>query len=66
MVVTPKSITLTWQDNADNELGFQISRATSPGGPWSVVGTVGANVTTYTDTGLHPSTTYYYEVAAFN
>ncbi len=65
-VVTPTYITLNWQDNSNNEVGFQIQRATSSGGPWSVVGTVGSNVTAYTDTGLSPSTTYYYEVAAFN
>ena len=63
---TPTSIALTWQDNSDNELGFQIQRAKSPGGPWSVVGIVGANVTSYTDTHLAPSTTYYYRVGAFN
>jgi chitodextrinase len=66
MAVTPTTITLDWQDNSNNELGFQIQRATSAGGPWSVLGTVGAGVTTYTDTGLSPSTTYYYDVAAFN
>ena len=63
---TPTSIVLTWQDNSNNELGFQIQRAKSPGGPWSVVGIVGANVTSYTDTGLAHSTTYYYQVGAFN
>jgi fibronectin type 3 domain-containing protein len=66
MNVDATDVTLTWQDNSDNETGFQIQRATSSGGPWSVVGSVGANVTTYTDSGLSPSTTYYYEVAAFN
>jgi chitodextrinase len=66
MAVTPTTITLEWQDNSNNELGFQIQRATSAGGPWSLLGTVGVNVTTYTDTGLSPSTTYYYDVAAFN
>ena len=66
MDATSTSITLDWQDNADNELGFQILRATSPGGPWSVVGTVGAEVTAYTDTGLVPLMTYYYAVVAFN
>ena len=46
--------------------GFQIQRATSASGPWSVVGSVGANVTTFTDTTVDPSTTYYYQVGAFN
>jgi fibronectin type 3 domain-containing protein len=64
--VDPTDIALNWQDNSNNELGFQIQRATSSNGPWSVVGTVGPNVTTYTDTGLDPSTTYYYEVDAYN
>jgi hypothetical protein len=66
MVVTPTSITLDWQNNADNELGFEIRRASSPAGPWSVVGAVGTHVTSYTDTRLVPLTTYYYEVTAFN
>ncbi len=66
MGVTATSITLNWQDNSDNETGFQIQRATSPDGPWSVVGSTGANTTSYTDTGLDPTTTYYYEVVAFN
>ena len=66
MAVTSTSITLNWQDNSNNETGFQIQRATSSGGPWSVVGTVGANVTSYMDAGLSSSTTFYYQVAAFN
>jgi hypothetical protein len=66
MGVTSTSITLNWQDNSNNEVGFQIQRATSSNGPWSVVGTTGANATSYTDTGLDPSTMYYYEVVAFN
>ena len=65
-VTTSTSITLQWQDNSNNELGFQIQRATSPAGPWSIVGTTGANVTSFTDPGLNSSTTYYYQVAAFN
>ena len=63
---TSTSITLQWQDNANNELGFQIQRATSPAGPWDVLGNVGANVTSFMDLGLDSSTTYYYQVAAFN
>ncbi len=66
MIVTPTSITLDWQNNADNALGFQILRAASPDGPWNVIGAVGADVSSYADKGLQPLTTYYYEVAAFN
>jgi hypothetical protein len=65
-MVTATFITINWQDNSNNEVGFQIQRATSSGGPWSVVGTTGANVTSYTDRGVSPDTTYFYQVAAFN
>ena len=64
--VTVSSITLNWQDKSNNETGFQISRATSSNGYWGVIGNVGANVTNFTDFYPSPSTTYYYEVAAFN
>jgi hypothetical protein len=57
-------IKLSWTDNSANETGFQIDRWN--GSAWAQIGTVGANVTTYTDSGLSPSTTYYYEVGAYN
>ena len=65
-VVAATYVTLTWKDNSNDELGFQIERAPSPGGPWTVVGTVTANTTVFTDLGLAPSTTYYYRASAFN
>ena len=57
-------IKLSWADNSNNETGFQIERWN--GSAWAQIGTVGPNVTTYADTGLSPSTTYYYEVVAYN
>ena len=66
MEVTPTFITLNWQDNSNDEAGFHIERALSAAGPWELVGTVGANVTSFTDSGLVASTTYYYRVLAFN
>jgi hypothetical protein len=65
-VIDAYNVNLVWTDNANNELGFQVERATGAGGPWAVVGTVGVNVTGYTDSGLAAGTTYYYRVSAFN
>jgi len=58
--VSSSQIDLTWQDNANNEKGFKIER-----GPVQI-DTVGANVTSYSDTGLDPLTTYTYRVRAYN
>jgi large repetitive protein len=59
-------IDLAWTDNSANETGFTIERTTGYGNPWVEVGTVGANVTSYSSTGLTPNTRYYYHVRAFN
>lgn len=59
-----KKINLTWQDNGTNETGYEIYRATTQGGPFAIVGTVGAGVTSYGDSSCSPATTYYYQVKA--
>jgi hypothetical protein len=59
-------INLAWTDNAPNETGFKIERKTGAGGTYAQIATVGANVTTYQNTGLSASTTYYYRVRATN
>jgi FtsP/CotA-like multicopper oxidase with cupredoxin domain len=58
-------ITLVWRDNASNETGFVIERATG-NGAFSPIGTVGANVTTFVDATGQAATTYVYRVAAQN
>jgi hypothetical protein len=60
------SLQLSWTDNSANEDGFNIERKLGPGGTFAVVGSVGANVTSYTDANLTDSTTYCYRVNAFN
>jgi titin len=68
LVATPISssqINLTWQDNSSDETGFKIERKTGIGS-YSQIATVGAGVTSYSNTGLTASTTYYYRVRAYN
>ncbi|MGA1979975.1 MAG: glycoside hydrolase family 9 protein [Sedimentisphaerales bacterium] len=59
-------INLAWTDNASNETGFYVERSTSSTTGFSQIASLGANVTTYSSTGLTASTTYYYRVRAYN
>ncbi len=63
--MTANSITLTWQDNSLNEDGFLIYRYLS-GNTFSFVGSVDADVTTYTETPIACGTERYYLVASYN
>ena len=64
--VSSTDIDLLWFDNSNDESDFEVER--SPGGAGSFVniGSVGANITTYSDSGLSPETTYDYRVRATN
>jgi len=59
-------INLSWTDNSGGETGFKIEGKTGAGGTYSQIGTTAAGVTTYGDSGLGASTTYYYRVRAYN
>ena len=63
---TSSSIAVTWTTHSTDEAGFTISRATTGNGAYQTAGTVGAGVTTFIDTSLAPSTTYFYQVEAYN
>jgi predicted phosphodiesterase len=63
--VSRSQIDLSWVDNSTDENGFKIER--SPDGiSFTLLTTVGPNVTTYSDTNLPSSTRYYYSVYAYN
>jgi hypothetical protein len=57
-------INLTWSYRETDHVGFRITRRIGPVGEWTLVATVGKNVTSYADNGLSAGTTYYYRVQA--
>nr|MBA4148239.1 fibronectin type III domain-containing protein [Verrucomicrobiota bacterium] len=63
---TTTQINLAWTDNSGIETGFKIERSLSSGSGFSQIATVGANVKTYSSTGLAAGTRYYYRVRAYN
>jgi len=58
-------IELSWNDNSDDETGFEIWRSVYGSGNYVLLATVGRNVTFYRDTSLEAGIQYYYMVRAF-
>jgi hypothetical protein len=65
IALSQTSVQLDWTDNSDNETGFIIERA-DDGVTFNQVGTVGAGVIQFVDTGLTAATEYRYRVLATN
>jgi hypothetical protein len=63
--VSSVQIDLRWTDNSNNEDGFKVYRSTD-GVNFTTAATLGANTTTFSNSGRTASTTYYYRVRAFN
>jgi lysophospholipase L1-like esterase len=62
---SPTTVALSWDDNASDEVGFEIWRSTTgPSGAYASLATRPADATGANDTGLAPSTEYCYEVRA--
>jgi carboxypeptidase T len=60
-------INLSWTDSDNTETGFKIERCTGAGcSDFAQIGTVGVNVTSYSNTGLTASTSYSYRIRAYN
>jgi hypothetical protein len=57
---------ISWEDNADDETGFIVERKQGETGDFSVIATVDADETSYTDTDIINSDTYCYQIGAFN
>jgi hypothetical protein len=64
-VASSNQINLNWTDNSNNESGFSIFRS-EDGITYTLVTTVAANTTTYSDLNLSASTPFAYKVRAQN
>lgn len=60
--ISSSRIDLSW-NAVSGAVAYDVYRSTTSGGPYSLVTSVGT--TSYSNTGLSPSTTYYYVVKAF-
>ncbi len=59
-VLSSREVILTWDDNSDNEQGFEVYRDNT------VVANLNANTGSYYDSWLSPATEYLYSVVAYN
>lgn len=59
------TLTLSWNDNSDNETGFIVERRTGEG-PWVAIHQTAADVETYADAAVDFDTVYTYRVKAYN
>jgi len=66
-VASASQLNLAWSDNASNEDGFKIERCSGNScSNFAQIATVGANVRSYSNTGLNKNTVYTYRVRAYN
>jgi len=65
IAVTSYSVEFGWSDNSSNEDGFNIKREIGID-YYYFLSSVTANTTSYIDTGLLTTTTYYYKIRAYN
>src|ERR1017187_2899951 len=59
-------INLSWTETPNTGDGFVVETAPAANGPWTVIASVGPNVTTYMQAGLSGSSTYYFRVHTYN
>ena len=59
-------VNVGWTDNSSNETGFEIWRYSSSNAKPGIVGTMAANATSFVDSSVSGSTTYFYMVQAVN
>jgi hypothetical protein len=63
--ITDTQINLSWTDNSNDEVGFKLQISLDQS-TWNTIYTAQAGETSYSNTGLNSTTTYYYRVFAYN
>lgn len=66
VAISSTQINLSWSDNSDNEMGFDIYRSIGTNDNFSFHKTVLANVYSFSDKDLDFGTSYFYKVSAKN
>lgn len=64
--VSTSQIDLTWSDNSSDEDNFIIEQSLNGVDTWTQITSLAANTTSYSNTGLTASKTYYYRISASN
>ena len=65
VLVSSSHANLSWSDST-GEKGYYVERSINASSSWTRIGLVGADVNSYSDTGLVDGTRYSYRVIAFN
>ena len=60
------AVNLLWDDNSNNETGFELWRKDGGNGTYRKIQTMGANTISTDDAGLSAFTDYFYKVRSFN
>jgi len=63
--VSGTQINLGWTDNSTDESYFRVERSPNGTTGWAEIGTALAGITSFTNNGLTPGTTYYFRVQAY-
>ena len=64
--LSSSQVLLNWTDRSATETGFRIERSPVTDTNFTEIATVGANTTSFTDSGLSEATKYWYRVRAYN